>query len=145
MKCCLYDKFPSFSINQKDQKNAYLKSPLELILTYLNSELFLLEIELWRPSRKSECAWLDLKNPSRLLGHYWYIACMQSQYQKINLVVAFEMFVSKQPAIRTNIGHGNSDLLLSNKLPCQLLAFPAYSENIKEMLHCILNWTTNYM
>ena len=46
LKYCLYDKFPSFSINQKEQKNAYLKSPLELILTYLNSELFLQELEL---------------------------------------------------------------------------------------------------
>jgi hypothetical protein len=54
---------------------------------------------------------------------------------KKNHAAAFEMFVSKQPTIRTKIGHGNNDLLLSNKLPCQL----SYSENIKELLHCILN------
>jgi hypothetical protein len=44
-----------------------------------------------------------------------------------------------QGKLRTKIGHGDNDLLLSNKLPCPLLTFPAYSENIKEVLHCILN------
>jgi hypothetical protein len=75
-----------------------------------------------------ECIWVA----GTLLIYFLYAVPIPKKI----MLFPLRCLLVRNLGIRTKIGHGNSDLLLSNKLPCQ---FPAYSENIKELLHCILN------